>query len=55
MKVKNLKSGRIFDCSSEQFKVIQEQGNGYKYEIIEKDEPLELKSFKSLREKNKEK
>ena len=52
MKIKNKRSGRIFDISKQEWSNIVEGMLAYKYDIIDNDSPLEIKS---LRQKKEEK
>lgn len=47
MKVKHLKSGQVYETSRQEFwDSIESKGNGYKFEIVEDDLPIEVKSIR---------
>jgi len=47
MKVKHLKSGEIYETSREEFwNSVESKGNAYKFEIVQDDLPIEVKSIR---------
>lgn len=49
MKIINIKSRREFDITKDEWNVIIGNGNSYKYQVVEDDTPLEIKSLRELK------
>lgn len=47
MKVKHLKSGEVYETTREEFwNGVESKGNGHKFEIVQDDLPIEVKSIR---------
>lgn len=47
MKVKHLKSGEVYETSRQEFfDTVEVKGNAHKFEVIEDDSPIEVKSIR---------
>jgi len=47
MKVKHLKSGEVYETSRQEFfDTVEVKGNAYKFEVLEDDSPIEVKSIR---------
>lgn len=49
MTVRHLSSGSVYQCTFEEWSTIVSQGNAYKFEVVEKDIPVEVKSIRQMR------
>lgn len=47
MKIKHLKSGQVYETTrSEFFELVELKGNAHKFEIVEDELPIEIKSIR---------
>jgi len=50
MVVENIKSGKKFTTTKQEWEKIISDGNAYKYKTLDKGEPIEVKSMRSEKE-----
>lgn len=47
MRIRRISSNREFEVTKEEYATIVGNGNSYKYQILEDDTPLEIKSLRA--------
>lgn len=47
MLIQNIKSEKKFNATKEEWDRILSTGNAYKYKVLEKDEPIEVRSMRT--------
>lgn len=51
MKIRRISTNRTFEVSKDEWNTIITNGNSYKYQVMEDDTPLEIKSLRESKEK----
>lgn len=50
MKVRNRNTGSEYETTEEEFnRLVVNQGNAYKYEVVESDVPIEVRSLREMK------
>lgn len=46
MRIRNIRTSREFEINNSEWNIIINNGNSYKYQILEDDTPIEIKSLR---------
>jgi len=54
MLIQNIKSSKKFEATKEEWDQILSTGNAFKYKVLQKDEPIEVRSMRAKTVETKE-